>query len=301
MIILIGSAAHAHYGLPRKVNDTDLIAPQYWCEKRGLQQSRKGKYKGKLGGKPLEVETYEWESNMILYEMSRMNEWWEEQGFDIDNVHGIDVIVPPANILYLMKKAHLNHSIKWSKHIRDFAHLEQYTKYPGETKEEQEFFRLRRKEANERFGDKSKINLNMDNDKFFGMSEKAINRKLPHDRIHEIIAYEEIPMHCQMKTDQTKAMLDKDLIAKATQDQLDKLAREEIMAIAIERFMLNDDNAHPYSCYSRAYELLTTRLSKGWFADYLIDNYPRLRRPDVDLGNLASVVKEEASHIGEMV
>ncbi|CAB5395337.1 unnamed protein product [Rhizophagus irregularis] len=83
-------------------------------------------------------------------------------------------------------------------------------------------------------------------------------RCIPHDDIHELVKYGEHPIYESLKIDKSKTLIEKSLFEKIDyQTKLNSLAR------------------------------ICTTLSKGWFCQFAIDNYPKLSNLDKDLLSIA--------------
>jgi hypothetical protein len=78
-------------------------------------------------------------------------------------------------------------------------------------------------------------------------------------------------------------MVSKILFAKAPYDLQIKCVKEEAMVIALERFLLPGLSSDPFMAYKFALVRICTTLTKGWFREFAIDNYPRLATCDKDL------------------
>ncbi|KAI8886275.1 hypothetical protein K501DRAFT_270010 [Backusella circina FSU 941] len=128
------------------------------------------------------------------------------------------------------------------------------------------------------------INLNVSNEDFLERDDNIfITRHLPHDVVHDLVKYGEVPIYDQLKTNKYKAMVSKILFEKAPYDLQIKYVKEEAMVIALERFIFPRLSSDPTKAYKFALVHICTTLTKGWFRDFAIDNYPRLATCDKDL------------------
>src|SRR3954462_7872894 len=59
--------------------------------------------------------------------------------------------------------------------------------------------------------------------------------------------------------------------------------KEEAMVIALERYLIPMNSKNHEFSYQSALVRICTTLTKGWFRQFAIDNYPRLLNIDKDL------------------
>ena len=59
--------------------------------------------------------------------------------------------------------------------------------------------------------------------------------------------------------------------------------KEEAMVIALERYLIPNISSNQVTSYHSALTRICTYLTKGWFRQFAIDNYPRLLNFDKDL------------------
>jgi hypothetical protein len=188
--------------------------------------------------------------------------------------------VPSPSILTLIKRSHLDWNVHWRKNIEDYHWLKDRSE--GEPSfSELYFYQFRHAENVEKFGVR-RINTNMSNEAFFAKSNNSVGRMLDHDDLHDAMKYGGRPLFETFKNDLSKASLDKTLFDAASLDVQQKLAREEIMVIALERFILPGRERNPSEAYSKALQRLTTVMTTGWFRDFLIENWSQINKPDVD-------------------
>jgi len=184
-------------------------------------------------------------------------------------------------VLWLTKKSHITFPIRWQKNIADLHWLKSQSREP--TTKEWHYYQVRKAEHVARFGDRV-AKLNVSNEQFFERSAR-IGRIIDHDRIHEMVAYEDRPLFEKFKTDLTKASLDRKLFEQATLERQLRLVREEAMVIALERYIIPKWPATPVLpeiAYSQALQRVCTTLTSGWFRDFAIDHWPLVRFPDKD-------------------
>lgn len=169
------------------------------------------------------------------------------------------------DILYTIKMSHAQWDIKWDKTIHDVIFFQRVG-----CKLNKELYDELVDHWMTVHGSK-RVNLNMGNDEFFA---DAVKRSIPHDRLHELVAFYEEPMHTLIRHDLSSAKPDKALWDELS--WLDKMytAIEEICVVAIERGRLthNSKKHEILIACRKAYKSLVTTMTKGWFCDFLLEN-----------------------------
>lgn len=103
-------------------------------------------------------------------------------------------------------------------------------------------------------------------------------KKFDHDYLHEIVAYNDIPMYKRMQD------LSKDSVwcEKKKWDLFSHLEKlqciaEECTVIAFERFLIPKDYKFGFkTAFILSLDKVCTTLTSGWFRDYAIDHYNQL-------------------------
>ncbi|RGB28339.1 hypothetical protein C1646_767949 [Rhizophagus diaphanus] len=128
------------------------------------------------------------------------------------------------------------------------------------------------------------INLNMSNDDFLeNKDDLFVQKRVPHDDLHERVKYGDHPIYQGLKDDQSKAWIKKSLFEKLDYQTKINCIKEEVMAIALERYLIPMISKDQENSYKLALARICTTLAKGWFRKFAIDNYPRLSNLDKDL------------------
>lgn len=298
MILLGSRAAKARHSDFRDPADWDIVSTLdelvAWAAEnrpniRLLMPSGDGKYRARLdGGIAIEFDLRSG-SNDLLRELTK-------DEFEVPIPGGV-AKVPSTVILALTKRSHALWPIHWNKTIRDYHTLRSLD--PREpTKDEWSYHNMRRSEVETRHDIKAK-NLDVSNDEFFARSEKAVQRRVPHDSLHEVVAYGERPLFERFKRDINKAKLDRDLFEAAEDCEKLRLVREEAMVIALERAVIPSwpvDSVDPQEAYAMALKRLCTSLTSGWFRDFAIDRWAEINVPDIDY-----VARFRNSRLGELL
>lgn len=180
--------------------------------------------------------------------------------------------------LMLMKKSHLNFPVHFEKNILDYHFLNEIIGSFELNENMKSFFCLRKNEADLRFKDKhSTPSLNMTNDKFFGVSGKAVGRVYIHDDLHDIVKHFNVPVYDMLKSEDKKesAWCDKDLFKNLPYDYRVKCVQEESYVIALERYIIPKLGKYEdfFWCYKRALMRICTTLCSGFFREFAQENY----------------------------
>lgn len=200
--------------------------------------------------------------------------------------------VASPNSLKLIKRSHLTHPIHWEKNIEDYHFLKtKIKKHPSE--KELEAFEKRKKEIDLRIG-KIKTNLNMSNEDFFKKSSK-IGRIYNHDDLHKVTCFYANPLYEFLKKDKTKAKIDKEMFFNLLYLDQIRTVQEECFAIALERKIIPElekgnfgnlgfcgGNLDREKAFMYALKRICTNLTSGWFRDFAIENYPKIKDFQVD-------------------
>ena len=195
------------------------------------------------------------------------------------------VLIPPVTMLMLLKKTHLISPQDWHKHVEDYHVLKARSKPLTEAQEA--WYHKRRQETEDRQKG-PKPYLNVSNDEFFAKSESVLYRLFVHDDIHKAVAYYTQPLYLRLKNDPDKAMLSEKLFSDLPHSDQLRTVREEAYVIALERAIIpwykltKPPEAITLDAYKHALRRLGTNLTRGWFREFVLENYPDLRTPDKD-------------------
>jgi len=122
----------------------------------------------------------------------------------------------------------------------------------------------------------------MSKDAFF---EDAVVRKYDHDSIHDSVAYNEEAMYVQTLKQADHTAVDMDYIKGMKYEDQVLLYREEVAATALERILIpRDYKGSPGAAWTWALRRTITSLTKGWSAQFIVENYEDFARPDDYVG-----------------
>lgn len=139
----------------------------------------------------------------------------------------------------------------------------------------------------DRLHHRPKGKLNKNNGEFFN---DKIERVYVHDSLHEATKYGARPLYESIKTDKNSAITSWRLFTELDHNTRLNVCREEIMVIAIERFLAPklsiDKNSfttfESNVAWRDALKLLITSCWRGRWARFLAFNYDELRKPDAN-------------------
>ncbi|RGB38148.1 hypothetical protein C1646_665643 [Rhizophagus diaphanus] len=120
-----------------------------------------------------------------------------------------------------------------------------------------------------------------------------VQKRVPHDDLHELVKYGDHPIYQGLKDDQSKAWIKKSLFEKLDYQTKLNCVKEEAMVIALERYLIPMISENQETSYNLALIRICTTLTKGWFRQFAIDNYPQLINLDKDLLSIARNVIEK--------
>ncbi|CAB4376543.1 unnamed protein product [Rhizophagus irregularis] len=138
------------------------------------------------------------------------------------------------------------------------------------------------------------INLNMSNDDFLENEDNLFVQKcIPREDLHELVKYGDHPIYQGLRDGQSKALIKKSLFEKLDYQTKIKCIKEEAMVIALERYLIPMISKDQENSYKLALVRICTTLTKVWFRQFAIDNYPRLSNLDKDLLSIAHNIIEK--------
>ncbi|CAG8716374.1 19426_t:CDS:2 [Rhizophagus irregularis] len=215
-------------------------------------------------------------------------------------------IVAPLKILEALKTSHINWPADFHKNIADLHLLRILLDYnkvstiqplcsPQRDEPIELMLKTRIKETEIIQGKPgAHINLNMSNEDFLENEDNLfVQKRVPHDDLHELVKYGDHPIYQGLKDDQSKAWIKKSLFEKLDYQTKLNCVKEEAMVIALERYLIPMISENQETSYNLALIRICTTLTKGWFRQFAIDNYPQLINLDKDLLSIArNVIKK---------
>lgn len=190
--------------------------------------------------------------------------------------------IATAEELYTMKVSHSfweigGDSRNWQKHMDDIVFLQRKG-----VEFNRDLYDILYPMHKEMHG-KKRTSLAQNAMNFFG---DGVVRKYDHDSVHASIAYGDHPLFEDILVPGEDVMVDSSKFWAMDEDTKHMLVREEIYATALERILIPRDYKYsPMAAYAWATQRTITSLFKGEWALYLVLNYEKLCRPDVDYVN----------------
>jgi tetratricopeptide (TPR) repeat protein len=189
-------------------------------------------------------------------------------------VLGLEVGVPPVEVLYLLKRAQGNVPVHYEKSTAGMLALKPLI---GKiTARQDAFYRARKREIAERFAlHRQRFTLSIRNEDFFDNSDHI--RFYVHDDLHEVVAHHpEGPLYRKCKRDLTLAKIDTDLFEQLSPaDQL-RMVQEEFMVIGLERYFVPNRELSAQQVYERGMHKTIRDLFVGYFQDFCLDHLDEL-------------------------
>ncbi|GBB98241.1 hypothetical protein RclHR1_03180006 [Rhizophagus clarus] len=214
-------------------------------------------------------------------------------------------IVAPLKILEALKSSHIYWPADFHKNIADLHFLRILLDYnkvsiqsfcsPQRDESVELMLKTRIKETEIIQGiPGSHINLNMSNEDFLDNEDNLfVQRRVPHDDLHELVKYDNHPIYQGLKDNQSKALIKKSLFEKLDYQTKLNCVKEEAMVIALERYLIPMISKNQENSYKLALTRICTTLTREWFRQFAIDNYPQLSNLDKDLLSIAHNVIEK--------
>lgn len=184
-------------------------------------------------------------------------------GFQYIFDKNIDKKYVDPNFLYTIKISHAAWDIRWDKTMHDIH----FMKAKG-CVIDMVLYDILFKEWEIKHREK-KVKLVGTANEFF---KSTIIRKIDHDTLHQMIAFDKAPMHTLIRHNKNSVICSKSLWdTLCYEDQL-KCALEEAYVFALERYYMYPAKI----ALSKAIKTLITSSTKGWFNLFLIDNHKEM-------------------------
>lgn len=203
--------------------------------------------------------------------------------------HNPTIATPTLETLWVLKLSHAEYNIHWHKTVSHVQIMKKQLKdfywkdfrFHDLPENYQHLFQDLKAYWKTIHGKrKEQINLAVSKEQFF---TNNVPRIYEHDQIHEYMKYGKKPLYQTVLKNNTTVMLDQNKFNRLAIDDAIKLAREEIYVIALERYLLPVNfKTCAVRAYQRAVRKVVIELSKGWFSDFIVENYDKLYKMDID-------------------
>jgi hypothetical protein len=125
-----------------------------------------------------------------------------------------------------------------------------------------------------------KVDLNKDKTTFFS---PTVRRTFDHDSIHETVCYYDEPLYRAVLRDGSSVAIDMNKVYSLSFEDQIRLYREETYVTALERRVIPENyRTSRRTAYAWALKQMITSFTKGWSAQFIIENFDIFRVPDVD-------------------
>lgn len=280
-MILIGSKALSyHIGVPRRINDLDLVgtydqAVEFRKRFKATSfypiNSGKSIFMRNAQGKICEIE--------VAWEGSRAEKFLEFIYF-VGVTNSRDILfdeenhwkIPCLDILYLLKMSHryLKDSPHFTKTMRDIQWMRGFG--ANIRPEHQEFYEERMRDTYTYKHPK----LDVAKGDFFDPAGTGVLYVYDHDSIHMAVKHLVKPAYTYFKPDESEVYCSKDLFDK--QPEIVKLYSviEEAYVLAIERSLVPyPGKKTPKEAFDMALMKVCTSITSGWWREYAWENYDK--------------------------
>ena len=275
-MILIGSHAlkihfSDYFSTPK---DVDIIGTEKeffeWIDDLDLEEKPvKKEYDG------LTVYNFHINNTFYEYEIAEPNSSGEDYLNYCKTLNQDDVFdTAPPEVLFSIKKSHINQNIKFKKHIIDYHFL--INKNITDDKIS-DITTKRKKETDIRLKSKTPV-LKQSLDAFITESQKVLNRLYDHDDIHTIVSHYNEPLYLKLQKIGSDVFCSKDLWNLFSTEDKILCVLEEAYVLAIERRIVPmlfqaGTPTTSYKAIEFAIIKIATTLSSGWFRDFTILNF----------------------------
>lgn len=166
--------------------------------------------------------------------------------------------------LYTIKVSHVFWDVQWEKHMLHILRMQQ-----AGAQVINELYDVLYRVWEQVHGPK-KVSLEASADDFFNGNVK---RLYEHDSVHQAVAFYDRPMFERILRDGSDVAVDKAKFDALIFDEKKALVFEECFVIALERELFARDGRGYKAAYANALKALVTRLSKGWFPRFIVENF----------------------------
>lgn len=190
------------------------------------------------------------------------------------------------DMIYTIKLSHFCWDIFWEKTKDDIVYLSNYCRV------DKELFHELKKHWQKEHGNKDFLSLKRSKDDFFN---DHVTYYYDHDYLHELVAYPNPPTYTRCLKDGEDVLIDKERFDNMNFDDKIKMFREEITAIALERWIIPEfkrgvkNRRSWYSAYMLSLKKTIISLTKNWANEFIIENLSHFTCPDYSMFEYALV------------
>lgn len=238
-------------------------AMQYWLDRNTLQLKPTTDW-DVISTKP--IEGAEWHDRCMLNNDSFDSYTMESATVDF-NGNKLYVMHPEG--LAIIKRSHLWRTLGFNKHI---TYWHKYMKHwlDSISEDGERLLKERTLMTQERYP-QTGPNLMLSKEQFF---DDAVEKVYDHDYLHSLFANYKRPLYTELQKSHA-VMCYHELWENLTYEKKVLCVQEEVNVLATERFLVPSNfEYNPKAAYLKALEKVCTTVTKGWFRDFAIDNYP---------------------------
>ena len=278
-MLVVGSKALAYHfpNLERDVKDIDIIGDSndinYLINSLSPERVIQTKYLTTLVNISKPTEFFNTPNVEILNsdESESLKEYVKYESRN-GKVNGLMYASP--EVLFSLKRSHINFPVKFEKHIYDYNFLLKILKED----KLKDITKINFKETEKRLGELKTPSLKKSTKKFFGQSEGYVKYFYIHDDIHKVMSHYDRPIYEDMQRNEESAWCEKDMWEKFPFEKKAKCVLEEAYVIALERRIIPMLNGvgqvvSSKSAFDWALMRICTNLCSGWFRQFATDNY----------------------------
>jgi hypothetical protein len=278
MIIVGSKALKFHFPkLKREVKDIDIIGysddVNTLCDLLSPTEIKKGKHTVLLKNITNKTDTFNTNNVEVLLADDSVS---LRRYMHYDDVS----LFASPEVLFSLKKSHINFPIKFEKHIEDYSFL--YNHFDG-VDFLYDITEINFKETEDRFGKLKTPSLNKTVKEFFGQSKGYVESYFIHDDIHRVMAHYDKPLYEMMRVDKNLAKCEKDMWNLFTFEDKCKCVLEEAYVISLERKIIpmlfgGGRGYTSEGALDWALMRVCTTLCSGWFRKFATNNYYDIKK-----------------------
>ena len=212
------------------------------------------------------LEGTEWHDRWLLNNSEL--DCYTDDLYTVDfNGHKLHVMHPEG--LAIIKRSHLWRTVGFNKHI---TYWHKYMKHWLDwiSDEGKQLLKERTLLTQKRYPQNGP-NLMLSKSEFF---DDAVKKVYDHDYLHSLFANYERPLYMELQKEH-EIMCYEELWNNLPWNKKLLCVQEEVNVLATERFLVPSNFGYnTKAAYLKALEKVCTTVTKGWFRDFAIDNYP---------------------------
>ena len=177
-----------------------------------------------------------------------------------------------ADAIYTIKCSHLAWDILWEKTKADVLWLKAMccVLLP-------ELYEVLKRHWIVEHGDKDFLSLKKGKGDFFN---DHVMYKYDHDYLHDLVAHPNRPVYEECLAEGEDVLIDQGKFTELPLSQQVRMFREEVAVIAIERWLVHDNDISWPVSWGLSLKKVITSLTKGWATDFIVENLELFTIPE---------------------